>query len=89
MTKQEWGDLYGTLTMMTSCTPALLAGCISAAAGEGFDKGFETVMDGAYKFGQSFGENYGKTVAKTSVKVGTFVILGGIYDGVFGPSNDT
>jgi hypothetical protein len=88
MTKTQWGDVWGTLAMATSCTPAILAGCASAVAGEGFDNGFETVLGGAYKFGQSFGEEYGKTVAKTTVKVGTFVILGGIYDGVCGPLYD-
>ena len=74
--------------MAASCWGALFGGFVTAATGEGFDKGFESVMNGAYKFGQSFGEEYGKTVAKTTVKVGTFVILGGIYDGVCGPSND-
>jgi hypothetical protein len=66
----------------------VIAGATTAAVGEGFDKGFEAVGEAACKLGNSFGQEYGKTVAKTTVKIGTFVILGGIYDGVCGPSND-
>jgi hypothetical protein len=88
MTKKEWGSIYEALALIASCGPAMVGGCISAANGEGFDKGFDVVMGGACKLGQSFGEEYGKTVAKTTVKIGTFVILGGIYDGVCGPSSD-